>query len=152
MRMWMTLIVLASGAGGTVPGPTEPCRIHQEVTFKASPAVLYEALMNAKQFTIVSGAPAEISRDVGGPWSAYGGLILGRNVELVPNQRIVQAWRSKDWPEGTYSIVKFELRVEGLGTRVVLDHVGFPEGKAEHLAEGWQKHYWEPLQKYLTSR
>ena len=152
MRIWTTLIVLASGAGGTVPAPTEACRIHQEVTFKASPAVLYEALLSGKEFTAISGAPAEISREVGGPWSAFWGLILGRNVELVPNQRIVQAWRSKDWPEGTYSIVKFELRAEGPMVRVVLDHVGFPEGKAEHLASGWQKHYWEPLQKYLTGR
>jgi activator of HSP90 ATPase len=152
MRTLISVVVLASGAGGTVPGPTEPCRIHQEVTFQASPAVLYEALMDAKQFTAISGAPADISREVGGPWSAFGGLILGRNVEVVANERIVQAWRSKDWPEGTYSIVRFELRAEGLGTRLILDHVGFPDGKAKLLAEGWQKHYWEPLQKYLTSR
>jgi activator of HSP90 ATPase len=125
--------------------------IHQEVIFKASPQALYEALMEGKRHSAFSGgAPAEISREVGGPWSAFGGQISGRNIELVPNQRIVQAWRSKDWPEGVYSIVRFEFKAEGPGTRLVLDHVGFPEGEAEHLSSGWQKMYWDPLQKYLS--
>jgi activator of HSP90 ATPase len=125
--------------------------IHQEVVFKASPKSLFEAFMDGKKHSAFSGgAPAEISREVGGPWFAFGGQILGRNIELVPNQRIVQAWRSKDWPEGVYSIVRFELKPEGAGTRLVMDHAGFPEAEAEHLDGGWHKMYWEPLQKYLA--
>jgi hypothetical protein len=38
----------------------------------------------------------------------FGGDISGRNVELVPGRRAVQAWRSNAWPEGVYSIVRFE--------------------------------------------
>jgi len=125
--------------------------IHQEVVFKASPKALYEAFMEAKLHSAFSGgAPAEISREAGGSWSAFGGHILGRNVELVPNRRIVQAWRSKDWPEGVYSIVRFELTPEGSGTRLVFDQAGFPEGESEHLADGWHKMYWDPLKKFLA--
>jgi hypothetical protein len=32
---------------------------------------------------------------------------------------------------------------------VVLDHTGFPEELRDHLAEGWQSHYWALLQKYF---
>jgi hypothetical protein len=39
---------------------------------------------------------------------------------------------------------------QGAGTKVVFDHVGFPTGLAEHLAEGWKAHYWDSLQKYLA--
>jgi activator of HSP90 ATPase len=125
--------------------------IHQEIVFKASPDRIYETLMDARQHSALSGgAPAEISREVGGPWSAFGGEISGRNVELSPNRRIVQAWRSKDWAEGVYSIVRFELKREGAETRLVLDHTGFPEGEREHLNTGWQKMYWEPLKKQLA--
>jgi activator of HSP90 ATPase len=125
--------------------------IHQEVVFKANPKALFEAFMDAKKHSAFSGgAPAEISRDVGGAWSAFGGGISGRNVELVADQRIVQAWRAKDWPAGVYSIVKVELKPEGSGTRLVLDHDGFPEGAGEHLEAGWHKMYWEPLQKFLA--
>ena len=52
---------------------------------------------------------------------------------------------------GVYSIVRFELRKEGTGTRLVFDHTGFPVGQAEHLAAGWKGNYWEPLEKFLAS-
>ena len=85
-----------------------PKAIHKEVDFKASPQRVYEALLDGKQFSAFSGAPAEIDRNPGGAFSCFGGIITGLSVELVPNKRIVQAWRVKMWPEGLYSIVAFE--------------------------------------------
>jgi activator of HSP90 ATPase len=124
--------------------------IQQEVVFRASPKRVYEVLLDSRQFSeFTGGAPAEISRDAGGALSCFGGMITGRNVELIPNQRIVQAWRAGNWPEGAYSIVKFELQAQGSDTKLTLHHVGFPEGSGEHLESGWPKMYWEPLKKYL---
>ncbi len=124
--------------------------IHQEVSFKATPQRIYTALTDSKQFSSATGgAPAEISGEDGGAFSCFGGMIEGRNIELVPNRRIVQAWRAKPWPEGVYSIVKFELRGDGKGTKLVLDHTGYPEGEEAHLAPGWDANYWQPLKKYL---
>ena len=51
---------------------------------------------------------------------------------------------------GVYSIVRFELTDQGVGTKIVFDHTGFPGGEGEHLASGWQAHYWDPLEKYLS--
>ena len=79
----------------------------------------------------------------------FGGIILGRHVELVPNRRIVQAWREVNWDPGVYSVAKFELLEQGTGSKIVFDHTGFPRGNAEHLAAGWKTHYWEPLAKFL---
>jgi len=136
--------------------------IHQEAGFKASRKRVYEALTDAKQFDKViqlSGVmqamhlpdkPAEISREVGGSFALFGGYITGRHVELVPNERIVQAWRTGGWPTGIYSIAKFELVEQGSGTKIVFDHTGFPKGEAEVLASGWKAHYWEPLAKLLA--
>ena len=121
--------------------------IHQEVDFTASPKRLYEALLDSTKFSAFSGRPAEINREVGGAFSLFGGHIVGRNVELVPNKRIVQAWRVVDWPEGVYSIVKFELKAQGSGTHLVFDHTGFPENLRDHLAEGWESNYWALLKK-----
>ncbi|HKC14244.1 MAG TPA: SRPBCC family protein [Vicinamibacteria bacterium] len=128
---------------------SESLSIHQEVDLKASPQRVYEALLDAKQFSTFSGLPAEIRREPGGDFSCFGGHIVGRNVELVANQRIVQAWRVVSWPEGAYSIVKFELKAQGSGTRVILDHRGFPDGLKDHLAQGWKEHYWDTLTKYF---
>src|SRR5260370_14972160 len=123
--------------------------LHHEVDFKAAPARIYEALLDSKQFSAFSGAPAEINREAGGAFSLFGGQILGRNVELVPNQRIVQAWRSAGWDQAVYSIAKFELKAQGPETHLIFDQRGFPQGNKEHLEEGWKEHYWERLQKYL---
>jgi uncharacterized protein YndB with AHSA1/START domain len=140
--------------------------IHQEPVIKASRKRVYEALTDAKQFDKViqlSGVmqsmhlgdkPAEISREVGGAFSLFGGYITGRHIELVPNERIVQAWRTGSWDPGVFSIARFELVEQGSGTssgtRIVFDHTGFPKGEAEGLASGWKAHYWEPLEKLLA--
>ena len=124
--------------------------LHQEIDIKASRQRIYDALLDSKQFAAFTDAPAEISREVGGTFSLFGGLIRGRNIELVPKERIVQAWRPADWEPGVYTLVKFELKELGPQTRIVLDHTGFPEQNFRHLNAGWYKHYWEPLKKYLA--
>jgi activator of HSP90 ATPase len=138
--------------------------IHQEAVFTASRTRVYDALTDAKQFDKViqlSGVmqamhlpdkPAEISREAGGTFALFGAYITGRHVELVPGQRIVQAWRTGSWPAGVYSIARFELVEQGSGTKIVFDHTGFPKGEAEVLASGWKAHYWQPLQKLLAQQ
>ena len=135
--------------------------IHQEPVFKASRKRVYEALTDSKQFDKIiqfsgvmqsmpaSNKPTEISREVGGAFAIFGGYITGRHVELLPNERIVQAWRVGSWPPGVYSIAKFDLVEQGSATKIVFDHTGFPKGLGEHLASGWKAHYWEPLEKLL---
>ena len=120
--------------------------LHQEIDIDAAPARIYAALLDSRQFAAFTGRPAEISREAGGVFSMFGGLIVGRNVELVPDVRIVQAWRPADWEPGLYSMVRFEIRARGAQATVVLDHTGFPEGSFRHLNPGWYGHntgHWE---------
>ncbi|HEY6808136.1 MAG TPA: SRPBCC domain-containing protein [Gemmatimonadales bacterium] len=153
-------LVPALGLGGFGVTPGRPQgdgitrdaeAIHQEVAFAASPARLYEALLDEKRFAVVTGGQATaIDRAPGGALSLFGARIKGRNVELVPDARIVQAWRSEGWDPGVYSIVRFALVAHGSGTTLVFDHTGFPKGQADHLAAGWKSNYWDPLTKYLA--
>jgi activator of HSP90 ATPase len=137
--------------------------IHQEVAFKAGRQRVYAALTDAKLFSEVIKRSAavksgvalgdkatEVSQTVGGRFVIFGGHIIGRQIELVRNERIVQAWRVVDWDPGVYSIARFALSDNGPGTKLVFDHVGFPEGQAQHLADGWKANYWEPLAEFLS--
>lgn len=124
--------------------------LHQEVDFKASPERIYGTFLDSKQFAAFTGMPAEIDPNAGGAFTTFGGLVAGRNVELISNQRIVQAWRPTHWDSGVYSIVRFELKGQGSGTKLVLDHCGFPEGEFDHLDHGWKLRYWDPLTKFLA--
>jgi activator of HSP90 ATPase len=134
--------------------------IHQEVVFKATTKRVYDALTDALQFQKIellagitgldlAGKPAVISLEPGGLFSLFGGYIVGRQIELVPKQRIVQAWRVGSWQPGIYSIARFELADQGATTKLLFDHTGFPAGTGDHLASGWKSHYWEPLEKFL---
>jgi activator of HSP90 ATPase len=124
--------------------------LHQEVDFKATPQRIYEVLLDSKQFAACTGMPAEIDPKAGGAFSTFGGLVVGRNIELIPNQRIVQAWRPTHWDPGVYSIVKFELKPKASETTIILDHTGFPEGAFDGLDSGWKPRYWDPLKKFLA--
>lgn len=158
----MTFGTLAAGStlwGNPQQGPKEApsaaadktrTSLHQEIDLKVGPQRIYEALLDAKQFSAFSGAPAEIDRIAGDAFSMFGGIIVGRNIELRSNQRIVQAWRPKYWAPGVYSVVKFELKGQGSQTKVILDHTGFPEGLFASLDSGWYERYWEPLKKFFA--
>jgi activator of HSP90 ATPase len=137
--------------------------IHQESTIHASRQRVYAALTDARQFNEITKivaakepaisletSPTVLSPDVGGAFSLFGGIIVGRHVELVPDTRIVQAWRVAYWTPGIYSIVRFDLLEQAAGTKIMFDHTGFPNGDAESLASGWKAHYWEPLATYLA--
>lgn len=124
--------------------------VHQEIDFSAPPERVYAALTNADQFKAMTNAPAELDARAGGALSLFGGMITGTNLELVPNQRLVQAWRAGNWPQGMYSIARFELTPSAAGTKLVFDHSGITDDMREHLEAGWHKMYWEPLAKLLA--
>src|ERR1700722_18377419 len=125
--------------------------LHQEIDFNVSPGKVYEALLDSKQFGMATGMSAEIDPKAGGAFKTFGGLIEGRNVELVSNVRIVQAWRPGHWDQGAYSIVRFVVKPKGTVSVVILDHTGFPEGDYGSLNEGWKARYWTPLAKFFAA-
>ena len=125
--------------------------LHQEIALNAAPERIFHVLLDSKEFAAFTGMPATIDPNPGGAFNTFGGLVEGRNVELIPNLRIVQAWRPTHWDPGVYSIVHFELKASSGGTTLTLDHTGFPEGEFDHLDPGWHLRYWDPLKKYLAT-
>jgi activator of HSP90 ATPase len=123
--------------------------IRQSVTFKASPHEVYEALMDARKHSAFTGGEAKISRKVGGKFTIYGGDIEGENLELVPDQKIVQSWRYSDWPEGHYSKATFALEEKEGGTRLVFTQSDVPDDKYEDINQGWKDYYWGPMKEML---
>jgi len=137
--------------------------IHQEVDFAADCGRIYHALTDARDFdaltrlsdavTLVTdpkAKPTAISDQVGGPFTLFGGYVTGRNLQVIPGTRLVQAWRAASWDAGDYSVVRFELQSQTRGCRIVFDHRGFPQDQGKSLAYGWRVHYWEPLAKLLA--
>jgi Activator of Hsp90 ATPase homolog 1-like protein len=137
--------------------------IRQQLMFDASPQRIYQALTSTRDFDKITrlsdgalllnaaGAkPTAISAELGGPFTLFGGYITGRQLEMMPNELLVQAWREESWKPGAFSIAAFYLTAEGGKTRLNFEHRGFPNGNGVSLAQGWHSHYWEPLAKLLV--
>lgn len=123
--------------------------IRQSATFRANPHQVYEALMDSRKHSEFTGGKASISRRVGGKFTAYDGYIEGVNLELVPDEKIVQSWRGSDWTEGHYSKATFSLkRVEG-GTRLTFVQTDVPDDQYDSISKGWRDYYWKPMKTML---
>jgi activator of HSP90 ATPase len=126
--------------------------IHSGSAFEnTTPAKLYALFMDSAKHTAATGAPAKISSKLGGKWSAFGGMILGKNLVLIPNRMVVQTWRSSEWKKAdpdSILIVNFE-KYGGGGAQVDLVHVGVPPYDHDGVTQGWVKYYWEPWKAYL---
>jgi activator of HSP90 ATPase len=123
--------------------------IRQTITFEASPHEIYEMLMDSKKHSDFTGSTAKISREVGGKFTVWGGDISGENMELVKDRKIVQKWRSGDWPEGHFSTAAFELKADGKKTRLTLTQTDVPNDKYESIKQGWIDFYWDNMKAAL---
>lgn len=119
--------------------------------FPASVEMLYTAWLSSRGHSALTGSKAEVDHQIGGKFTAWDGYISGTTVELENFKRIVQKWRSTDFPEGSPDSrleVRFE-EVEG-GTEITLIHTGLPEGTEDETLKGWKDYYFKPMKKFLA--
>ena len=119
----------------------------------ASPQAVYEAWLSSAGHSAMTGAKAKASKAIGAAYSAWDGYIVGRTLELDPNRRIVQSWRTSEFaaddPDSTVTIVLTPL---GAGTRLELKHAGVPNGQTTYENGGWRDFYFEPMQAHFARR
>jgi uncharacterized protein YndB with AHSA1/START domain len=117
----------------------------------ASPDRLYAAWLDSAQHSAMTGGSAQVSAEPGAAFTAWDGYIHGRNLELEPARRIVQAWRTAEFtpdePDSRLEIL-FEP-VEG-GTRLTLRHSELPEHGMQYK-QGWVEAYFDPIQAYFQA-
>jgi activator of HSP90 ATPase len=125
--------------------------IHLETIFPAAPGQIYELLTNGAKFGEVTGKAGKGGGAPGAYFSLFEGWVEGRQIELVSNERVVQAWRFMNWEPGVYSIVRFSLSPKGSGTKLVLDQKAVPAEVHEHVRTNWGGFYFEPMSKLQAS-
>lgn len=128
-----------------------PDSLRASVVLPVDPDTLYLAWIDGEAHAAMTGAPAESDPRVGGRFTAWEGYIEGTHLELVPGERIVQAWRSADFPEGA-SDSRLELRFEAVpgGCRLTLVHTEIPDGQGPGYEQGWEDYYFEPMAEHFS--
>lgn len=116
----------------------------------SKPSEVYEAWLSTKGHTAMTGSPAKVDGKVGGKFSAWDGYIFGTTLELTPNQRILQAWRTSEFPEDAPdSRVEIIFEKAAGGTKITLAHSNMPEGQVEEYKQGWDDFYFKPMREYF---
>lgn len=110
---------------------------------------VWQALIDPKIIEDWGGGPAKMSAEVGFEFSLWGGDIHGKNIEVIPNTKLVQDWMAGKWKE--YSKVTFNLSEEDGKTKVELIHENIPDKEAKEIEDGWKRYYLGPLKKLLEN-
>ena len=122
-------------------------------TIPATPAEVYSAWLDSEEHAAMTGgSPAIINNEVDLPFAAHNAYLWGKNLELIPNRKIVQSWRTtgfKSTDEDSQIEVNFEEHNDG--TLLTLTHSNVPVQEA-HVEQGWVTHYFEPMIAYFNSK
>jgi len=124
--------------------------IQVSAVIPASPDRIFTAWLSSQEHTAFTGGAATIEPRVGGRHTAWDGYIEGINLALDEGRRILQSWRSSDFPDGsTDSKLEVLLEPADGGTKVTLVHTDIPEGQGRLYEQGWVDHYFTPMQEYF---
>jgi activator of HSP90 ATPase len=125
-------------------------RIRVSDVFAAPSDRVYAAWIDSEQHGAMTGSKATIDPKIGGRFTAWDGYCEGRNLELVQGRKVVQSWRSTEFPDDAPDS-RLEVRFEDHpdGCRVVIVHTDIPEGMGEKYESGWATSYFEPMKKHF---
>lgn len=118
--------------------------------FDAKPSAIYKAWLSSKGHSAMTGSAAKVDGRVGGKFTAWDGYIFGSTLELTPNQRIVQAWRTSEFPDHALDS-RLEILLEEVegGTKVTLTHTDMPKDQVESYRQGWEDFYFKPMKEHF---
>jgi activator of HSP90 ATPase len=120
------------------------------VTLPASPKDIYNAWLDSKKHSAMTGSKATVEARIDGMFKAWEGYIEGTTLEMEPNQRIVQKWRTTDFSENDPdSMIEITLEEVERGTRITLVHTEIPPGQSEDYRKGWDEFYFIPMKSYF---
>ena len=127
---------------------TESVTVHAVIPATADR--VYAAWLDGKEHGKMTGAPANVDARVGGEHTAWDGYISGTILSLEPSRRIVQSWRSTDFPLGhTDSRLEVHLREVDGSCELTIVHAEIPAGQGAMYEAGWRDHYVEPMRRYF---
>lgn len=118
--------------------------------FPVSAKKLYDSWLNSKAHSAFTGSKVQIEPRQGSQFTAWNGYISGSNVILQPYGRIVQNWRTTEFPEGAPDS-KLEVLFEkhNSGTKLTIIHTHLPAGDEKKYEKGWKEHYFKPMKLYF---
>ena len=112
-----------------------------------TPEEVYIALTNPFTIELWSGYPAIMDEKTETEFSLWEGDIIGKNLEMITNKKVVQEWYFGDQPEK--SIVTINLFEDKKGTQVELNHTNIPDDDFDNIKDGWNEYYFGAIKAFF---
>ncbi len=130
-------------------GP-ETVTIRHSEFIPAAPSAVYHAFVDARTHSAFTGAGASFERREGGRFTAADGYITGKFLRLQNSRRIVQEWKTAEWPaDAPPSLLELRFVPRENGTEVQLVQTQVPASQAVRYKQGWSERCWTPLKQYF---
>jgi activator of HSP90 ATPase len=99
--------------------------------FNTNAETSYKAWISTQGHSSMTGSPAKVDGNINGAFTAWDGYIWGTFLELEENKKIIQGWRTSEFPEDAEdSIVEIVLEDKNSKVTLTLNHTNIPEGQS----------------------
>lgn len=121
-------------------------------TFPASKEDIYNAWLNGEGHSNMTGSDATAGTKIGDSFTSFDDYAWGKNLELVPNEKIVQSWRTTEFSKDEEdSIIEVLFEENGELTKVTINHSNLPP-HGNTYKQGWIDYYFEPMKDYFSAK
>ena len=129
-----------------------PDSFQLEMIVAAEPQRVFSAWMDGREHAaFTGGGEAVVEPWAGGRFIAWDGYIHGILLGVDEGKRIVQTWRTAEFPpESRDSRLVVEFEPARGGTRVMVRHSDLPPNHLKRYEKGWMEHYLKPLVRYFA--
>ncbi len=123
------------------------------VVLPGEPDEVFAALTNTRIIAQWCGQKGKVEPKIGGKVEMFGGWVKGKVLKYKPGKGLAYTWQPGDWPaDARESVVKYSFTPARGGTKVVLEHSGFPNGREKkNHKSGWMEFVFDPLKSHLSS-
>jgi activator of HSP90 ATPase len=120
------------------------------ITLPVTAEAIYKSWLSTRGHSAMTGSPAKVDGRKGGDFTAWDGYIWGTFLELEKNKKIVQTWRTSEFPEAAEdSHVEVLLEEKNGKTTLTLVHTNIPAGQ-DSYKQGWDDFYFKPMTEYFA--
>jgi activator of HSP90 ATPase len=129
-----------------------PAVIEQEIVFPGvSAAELFGIYMTPERHSAAIQSEAKVSAEPGSAFTAFGeNGLSGRMLHVDPGRAVVQTWRANVWDRGDAdSILILNFIDQANGGAIRLVHANVPDQHRDHIAQGWDRMYWQRWRDHL---
>jgi activator of HSP90 ATPase len=128
-------------------------KLELETVLPVSAEDAYDAWLNSKEHSSFTGSKAVIKPKEGSEFRVWDNYITGQIKELEKGRRILQTWRTDEFPENAEdSVLEVMFDNTKKGCRLLLNHWNIPEGQGERYKEGWEEYYFKPMKEYFARK